>query len=118
MADDAAERPLPVEEKPSGQSTVLTELIPSQAGQISALGSMHAPIIFTDLVGTYGLDQDFAVANISLEAIRHMPVGDKSIADRVIVAHLRMPLRTLRMLKETIQKIELMASPVPEKAKN
>ena len=110
MTDKPAEK--------AASTAVATELVPSQAGQVSALGSINAPIIFTDWVGTYGVDSDLSTAHIFLEAVRHMPVGDKSVSDRVIVAHLRMPMRTLRVLKDTIEKIELMASPVPEAAKN
>lgn len=116
MSDKPNETPAEkTEEKPV---PVYTELIPSQAGQASAIASMNAPIIFTDWIGTYATDPDLSVAHISLEAVRHMPVGDRSVADRVIVAHLRMPLRTLRILKNAIEKIELMVSPVPEAAKN
>ena len=55
---------------------------------------MSAPIIFTDWIGTFGLGQ--GIVHICLEAVRHMPVSEQSIADRVIVAHLRMPRRIER----------------------
>jgi len=114
MADKPDEKPAEGEAKP----VVHTELIPSQAGQVSGIGSMNAPIIYSDFIGTYGTNPDFTVANISLEAVRHMPVGDRSVADRVIVAHLRLPMGALRSLKDAIDKIELMVSPVPEAARN
>lgn len=104
--------------KSEPQPVVYTELIPSQAGQVSGIGSINAPIIYSDFIGTYGTNPDFTVANISLEAVRHMPVGDKSVADRVIVAHLRLPMRALAALKDAIEKIELMARPVPDAEKN
>jgi hypothetical protein len=103
-------------DEPKVTPPVFTESIPSQAGQTSALGSMSAPIIFADWIGTYGLGQ--GVVHICLEAVRHMPVGDQSIADRVIVAHLRMPLAAAGILKATIEKIELMAKPPASTEKN
>ena len=104
-------------DEPNTKPPVFTESIPSQAGQTSAIGSMSAPIIFTDWIGTFGLGQN-AVVHICLEAVRHMPVGDQSVADRVIVAHLRMPFATLGVLKQTIEKIELMAKPAASTEKN
>ena len=103
---------------PTNTQATQTELIPSQAGQASAIASMNAPFLYSDCIGTYGVNPDLTVANISLEVVRHMPVGEKSVADRVIVAHLRLPMRTLASLKETIEKILLIASPVPETEKN
>jgi hypothetical protein len=113
MTDKPDEKP-----KPETQPVVQTELIPSQAGQVSGIGSMNAPIIYSDFIGTYGTNPDFTVANISLEAVRHMPVGDRSVADRVVVAHPRLPMGALRSLKDAIEKIELMTRPVPETEKN
>ena len=95
---------------PNTKPPVFTESIPSQAGQTSALGSMSAPIIFADWIGTYGLANS-GIVHIGLEAVRHMPVGGQSIPDRVIVAHLRIPFAPLAILKATIEKIELMAKP-------
>ena len=105
---------------PDGPSTnppVFTESIPSQAGQTSALGSMSAPIIFTDWIGTFGLANN-GIVHIGLEVLRHMPVGDQSVADRVIVAHLRIPFATLAVLKQAIEKIELMEKPPAGTEKN
>jgi hypothetical protein len=103
-------------DEPKVKLPIFTESIPSQAGQTSAIGSMSAPIIFADWIGTFGLGQ--GVVHICLEAVRHMPVSDQSIADRVIVAHLRMPFATLAVLKQTIEKIELMAKPPASAEKN
>ena len=104
-------------DEPKVKPPVFTESIPSQAGQTSALGSMSAPIIFTDWIGTFGLGQN-GVVHICLEAVRYMPVGDQSVADRVIVAHLRIPFATLGVLKQTLEKIELMAKPPASTEKN
>jgi hypothetical protein len=102
---------------PNTKPPVFTESIPSQAGQTSALGSMSAPIIFADWIGTFGLANN-GIVHIGLEAVRHMPVGGQSVADRVIVAHLRIPFATLAVLKQTIEKIELMAKPSGSTEKN
>jgi hypothetical protein len=104
-------------DEPNTKLPVVTENIPSQAGQTSALGSMSAPIIFTDWIGSFGLSQN-GIVHIGLEALRHMPVGDQSVTDRVIVAHLRIPFATLSVLKQTIEKIELMAKPPASAEKN
>ncbi|MGE0579914.1 hypothetical protein [Reyranella sp.] len=106
MADETKDNP------------ITTESIPSHANETSAIASASAPIIFTDWVGTYGVNQDTGIAHVSLEVVRHMPVGPGAVSDRVIVAHLRMPMRTLRLLKDTIEKIELMTQPTPSNAKN
>jgi hypothetical protein len=78
---------------------------------------MSAPIIFTDWIGTFGLANN-RIVHIGLEAVRHMPVGAQSVADRVVVAHLRIPFATLAVLKQTIEKIELMAKPPGSTEKN
>jgi hypothetical protein len=102
---------------PNTKPPVFTESIPSQAGQTSALGSMSAPIIFADWIGTFGLANN-GIVHIGLEAVRHMPVGGQSVSDRVIVAHLRIPFATLAVLKQAIEKIELMANPPGSTEKN
>ena len=69
---------------------------------------MNAPFIFSDWIGSHGIRG--GVANITLEAVRHMLAADeKVVADRVVVAHLRMPYGSLAALKEAIAAIELMA---------
>jgi hypothetical protein len=40
-----------------------------------------------------------------------MSVGDQTIRDRVVVAHLRMPLHTMIALKHSIEQVELMLKP-------
>jgi hypothetical protein len=45
---------------------------------------------------------------VTLETHREVTVGDKAVRDRVVVAHLRMPVHTMLALKDAIQQIELM----------
>lgn len=72
---------------------------------------MNAPFIFTDWIGSHGIRG--GVVNITLEAVRHMLINEKTAADRVVVAHLRMPYTSLGALKEAIAQIELVAAGVP-----
>jgi len=93
-------------DKPAA-TPAFTENIPAAEGQVSAIGSMAAPFIFSDWIGSHGIRG--GVANITLEAVRHMLINEKPVADRVVVAHLRMPYGSLPALKEAIAQIELLA---------
>jgi hypothetical protein len=73
-------------DKPAPKPPV--ETIPSVAGEISAIASAHAPFIFFDGAANFGING--GIANITLEAIRHVSAGGGVLQDRVIVAHLRM----------------------------
>ncbi len=95
---------------------VITEIIPSQADHVSGIGSLGAPFIYTDWIGSHG--HNGSVANFTLEAMRHMLVGEKNVRDRVVVAHLRMPLHTMRALKEAIEQVELMLKPPASEERN
>jgi hypothetical protein len=105
---DKADPPLPVP----------VEQIPSIASGISAIASANAPFIYFDGAPNFGFNG--GIANITIEAIRFNPVAGTTrvLADRVIVAHLRMGLDALRSLKGAIEGIELLAQPVPEGEKN
>jgi len=54
----------------TARTPAFTENIPAVAGQVSAIGSMNAPFIFTDWIGSNGIHG--GVVNITLEAVRHM----------------------------------------------
>jgi hypothetical protein len=103
MADKPDESP---PAKADEMSAAITELIPSSADNVSALGSADAPFIYTDWIGSHGYNG--GVVSFTLEALRYMSVGNKTRRDRVVVAHLRMPLHTLAALKQGIAQIELM----------
>ncbi len=71
------------------------------------------PTSTTDWIGGTGC---FAgVAQFTLEAARYMSVDGRVIRDRVVVAHLRMPLPAMATLKKCIEDVELMVkSPASE----
>jgi hypothetical protein len=96
--------------------TVFTENIPSQAGQVSGIGSIGAPFIYTDWIGSHG--NNGGVATFTLEALRNMTVDEKTVSDRVVVAHLRMPLHTMRAFKAAIEAVELLIKPAASEEKN
>ncbi len=100
----------------SPKSSVTVEIIPSQADQVSGIGSAGAPFIYTDWIGNFG--HNAGVATFTLEALRHMTVGAQTVRDRVVVAHLRMPIHTMEQLKKSIEQVELMLKPASSEKKN
>jgi hypothetical protein len=103
-------------DKPSEKPPVITEIIPSQADHVSGIGSLSAPFIYSDWIGNHG--HNAGVATFTLEALRYMTVGDHTVRDRVVVAHLRMPLHTMLALKNSIEQVELMLKPPASTEKN
>ncbi len=99
------------EDKPTVAELAITEVIPSRVDQVSGIGSMSAPFIYTDWVSAHG--HNAGVASFTLEALRNMVVEGKVLRDRVVVAHLRMPLHTMAALKNSIEKVEAMLKPPP-----
>jgi hypothetical protein len=95
---------------------VITEVIPSQANQVSGIASLGAPFIYSDWVGSHG--HNAGVATFTLEALRNMTIGGKTLTDRVVVAHLRMPLHSMGALKDAIEQVELMLKPPASTEKN
>jgi hypothetical protein len=88
----------------------VTENMPAEAGQISALASANAPFIFFDSASFYGWSQG-SIAQLTLDATRLMAAGpDGRVAiDRVVVCHLRCGLPALRGLHAAIDAIIAMA---------
>jgi hypothetical protein len=103
-------------DEPSTKPPVFTEIIPSQADQVSGIGSLGAPFVYTDWIGNYG--HSAGVAHFTLEALRYMTVGGTTHRDRVVVAHLRMPIHTMMALKASIEQVELMLKPAASSEKN
>lgn len=89
---------------------VPTEIIPAVEGEPSAIASGNAPFIFLDGVVTQGLGN--GIGNMTLEARRFGVVGGKVVADRVVVAHLRMGIDGLHSLKAACDAMLLLAMPV------
>ena len=86
-----------------------TETIPGQAGGISAIASAHAPFIYFEGAPNYGYNN--GIVNITLEALRYLPVGDKVMFDRVIVGHLRMSLQAATNLRGSLDAAIKLATP-------
>lgn len=80
------------------------EVIPSVAGEVSAIASAHAPFLyFEDATAYRHLN---GIIRITLEASRDIPApgGQQAVlSDRVIVAHLRMNVPAARSLQAAIE---------------
>jgi hypothetical protein len=86
------------------------EVIPSVAGEISAVASAHAPFLYFDNAPVFGCFN--GVVRIMLEAVRTMPTPGQTVStDRVIVAHLRMSIPAALALKAAIEGALLLATP-------
>jgi hypothetical protein len=96
-------------DKPSDKPIIPSEVVPSKTDHVSGIGSAVAPFVYTDWIGSHG--HNAGVAQFTLEALRNMTVGDELVRDRVVVAHLRMPIHTMRALKNSIEKVEAMLKP-------
>jgi hypothetical protein len=101
-------------DKSAVTAPVITENIPANAGQISAIASANAPFIYFEDASFWGLLN--GIGQITLETSRMIasaPDGGAAV-DRVVVAHLRSNLPALRSLRAAIDGILLMAEPTPE----
>ena len=87
-------------EKTDPKSPVITENIPSHAGQISAVASAHAPFLYFEASPTYGCLN--GIIQITLEASRLLIADGLPVTDRVIIAHLRMSVPAANALKASI----------------
>ena len=86
------------------------EVIPSVAGEVSAIASAHAPFLYFDNAPVFGCFD--GVVRITLEAVRTMPTPGQTVStDRVIVAHLRMSIPAALALKAAIEGALLLAAP-------
>jgi hypothetical protein len=90
-------------------STTLSEMTWSQASHVSGIGSHGGPFVHTDWIGNPGHSGE--VVTFTLEAHRSMTIGDKKVRDRVVVAHLQMPVHTMRALRNAIEEVELLLKP-------
>jgi hypothetical protein len=89
------------------------EVIPSVAGEISAIASAHAPFLYFEDVTAFGHVN--GIIRITLEAARILPAPGNpaaAVIDRVIVAHLRMNVPAARSLKAALEGALLLAAPV------
>jgi hypothetical protein len=85
--------------------------LPSQpvAPQPTVVNSLGAPTLVIDGCPNYGFYD--GMGNMTLTAVVRTAMNDGTIRiDSVVVAHARFGLDTARMLKETLEKIILIAS--------
>jgi hypothetical protein len=97
-------------ENPDVKSPV--EVIPSEAGEISAIASAHAPFLYFEMASAFGHAN--GIIRITLEAARIMPAPGNpqaAVIDRVIIAHLRMNIPAALSLKAAIDGALLLATP-------
>ena len=88
------------------------EVIPSVAGEISAIASAHAPFLYFEHASAFGHLN--GIIRITLEAARIMPAPGNpraAVTDRVIVAHLRMNVPAALSLKAAIEGALRLAAP-------
>jgi hypothetical protein len=82
--------------------------IPSaDADNLAALGAADAPIIFADEATTFGSQE--GVANITLQATRHVVLPGGLRSDSVAVAHLRLTLRAVQNLRNLLTSLDQQA---------
>lgn len=95
---------------------LVTEFIPSKEGDISGLASANAPFIYFENAPAYGVLS--GTIRVTLTASRVMPISDQEVKiDHVVVAHLRMNAVSARLLKDTLEKVLLVAAEsTPNKA--
>lgn len=85
--------------------------------EITLLRAGNAPLVYFDLVTTQGLY--LGMCNVTLEYTLHTGTADgRAINGRQVAASLRFPLSSLPMLKEAVQKLELLAQPPASDEKN
>ena len=97
-------------------NTPLSEITWSQASHVSGTSSHGGPFVHTDWIGNRGHSGE--IVTFTLEAHRNMTIGDKTVQDRVVVAHLQMPVHTMRALKNAIEQVELLLEPPASDEKN
>ena len=94
----------------------LTELHAVEKHELSIEGSVGAPFIYSDWIGSYGTFG--GIPSLPLEATRHLIVDGKPKTDRVVVAHLRLSYAALIALGNAVEQVKLMLHPTPSTAKN
>jgi hypothetical protein len=74
-------------------------------------------LLYFDGVSNYGFNA--GIVNMTLEAVRHIDLGEgKSVAERVIVAHLRTSVLGLESIRAALNGIDLLAKKPAGEAKN
>ncbi len=76
---------------------------------IPLIENVGAPFLYFDGCPNFGFND--GICNVTLEALRFSAHETLVSRERVQVAHLRMSLSSARQLKDTLEKILLMAQP-------
>lgn len=84
--------------------------------ELAALRATEAPVIFFEAVTTFGTRN--GVANMTLEGGMHFLFDGQSQVESRVVAHLRLPMASIAHIRETLDKIELLAQPPASGEKN
>lgn len=94
------------------------EAMPSRVGDISALASASAPVLYFDHVPFYGFGD--GIGRVTLVAQRHMMRDAAGIVqgDFIAVAHLRASPAAYAALRTAIDGILLMSAPAPSALSN
>lgn len=87
------------------ETPLLSEIVPGQAGEISAIASANAPFVSFDLVPF--MNHADGISRITLAAVRQARAteGGIVITDLVATAHLRCGIGGLMALRDCCQKI-------------
>lgn len=105
-------------EEPTKAPPVLTEIIPSVAGKISAIASANAPFVYFENAALYGLLNGIGQVTLDAQRLSANAVDGAVAIDRVFVAHLRGNLAAIRSLRAALDGVLLMAAPKPEGPEN
>ena len=91
-------------------------IVQAEPLKLATTPSDLAPFIYFETSANQGFGN--GIANITLEALRHRNIDGNIVSDRIVVAHLRMPLSAVLSLKSSIEFILLAAMPAQEGAAN
>jgi hypothetical protein len=98
------------------QTPPITEHVPSVKGDLSAIASANAPLIFFDSISNAGFYN--GIAHITLEAMRFITINGTATNDRVVTAYLRMNYAALTSLKAAIAHVEDVAKKAAAETKH
>jgi hypothetical protein len=101
-------------DEPAAAPPVLTEVIPSVTGKISAIASANAPFIYFENAAFYGFLNGIGQVTLDAQRLNASAVDGTVAIDRVLVAHLRGNLAAIKSLRSALDGIMLMAEPKPE----
>lgn len=88
------------------------EVVPSKVGDVSAIGSAHAPFLYFEDAPAFGHLN--GIISVTLTAARlFQGEGQTVLTDHVVTAHLRMNIPAARALRHALDGALLLAAPTP-----